>query len=309
MSGILNLKDHEIVFTTSFEHMHGLSGHLYEMIEYHYIFQKNGINSLILLSDGTDKKLLIDAIERKYCFTDEEKSMIFSSIVEHRKPKIIIADNICIVDGSSRFSESSIISKNVFLLRCSDRNFDYFLKNKTIKNIHLLQDFDVYEDKHNYDSIKTVDYVKKILWQKYKVPKSVKTETALLYLTTNCRSLSIDYILEITKKYNSFKKFLIITNDEDRYNSIKSDRIDIVNGPIDNIFEKFDAYIYTPIERKFDCSPRFIVECAVYNKDVYYELDYVDLGIESRKQYIKNNIDYLMLKENDEILDYFKENI
>ena len=38
--------------------------------------------------------------------------------------------------------------------------------------------------------------------------------------------------------------------------------------PIDNIFNEFDIYIYTPTERNWDCSSRLIPECKFFGKEV-----------------------------------------
>ena len=38
--------------------------------------------------------------------------------------------------------------------------------------------------------------------------------------------------------------------------------------PVDNILELFDSYIYTPTEKNWDCSSRFILECRKFHKEV-----------------------------------------
>ena len=90
----LNLKDYDLVFTTSFEHTHGVSGHLYEMIDYFYVAQKVGIKCAILLSDGTTKSILHKAITDKYTF---DPDIILNHTVEHLRPAIIIAKQLCVV--------------------------------------------------------------------------------------------------------------------------------------------------------------------------------------------------------------------
>lgn len=38
--------------------------------------------------------------------------------------------------------------------------------------------------------------------------------------------------------------------------------------PLDNIFNEFDTYIYTPTSKNWDCSSRLIPECKFFNKEV-----------------------------------------
>lgn len=52
-----------------------------------------------------------------------------------------------------------------------------------------------------------------------------------------------------------------------------------VVAPVKNFFGQFDTYIYTPVARHFDCSPRLVTECYMQGKNVLVDLDYVDLGL------------------------------
>lgn len=71
---------------------------------------------------------------------------------------------------------------------------------------------------------------------------------------------------------------------------------------MDDFFNKFDTYIYTPVNRKFDCSPRLVTECFMQGKKVIKELDYYDVGLETRYNDCINNLESLNLTENDYIL-------
>lgn len=302
MSSILNLKHYDLVFTTSFENLHGISGHLYEMIDYYYVCSCAGINCAILLSDGTSKDLFKSAVTNKYTFTQSELNSMLANTIEHARPKIIMANVLCIADGSSRLNGSTVYADNVLLLRCFDKNFDYFATHNSIKHTYLLHDTTVYLDT---PPVTTKHYVKKILWSKYQAPTQIDTETALMYLTTNCRQLSTDDIVKITEKYN-YNNYLIVTNQPDVYQGLP-DNIQVVAAPVHNIFEQFDAYIYTSTAKQFDCSPRFIVECALYNKTVHYEIDYEDLGIAARRRAIDKDINELELTVNDEFVKLVKD--
>lgn len=272
------------------------------MIDYYYVCSTAGINCAILLSDGTSKDLFKAAVENKYNFTQSELDSMITNTIEHACPKIIMANILCIADGSSRLNGSTVYADNVILLRCFDKNFDYFAKHNSIKHTYLLHDSTVYLDT---PPVTTKHYVKKILWSKYCAPVTVKTDTALLYLTTNCRQLTTDNITEIINKYN-YKRYLIVTNQPDVYQGLPNN-VQVVQAPMQNIFEQFDAYIYTSTAKQFDCSPRFIVECALYGKDVHYEIDYTDLGIAARRRTIEAGIEQLELTVDDEFVKLVKD--
>ena len=108
MSKIVNLKDYDLVFTTSFENTHGVSGHLYEMIDYYYICKQSGLRCGILLSDGTTKELFRIALTDKYDFSISEIDDFLVNTLEVLQPKIIITNRLCIVDGDSRLNNSTI---------------------------------------------------------------------------------------------------------------------------------------------------------------------------------------------------------
>jgi len=306
MSKIVDLKSYDLVFTTSFECPHGVSGHLYELIDYFYICSTNGLHCAILLTDSTSKEIFTNAVKDKYNFTDDEFVLILDNTFECPSPKIVMATNVCVVDGSWRFKSCVFYTENMFLLRCSEYDFSMFHNHKTIKNVHLMQDFKLYSERYEDINIKVVDYVKKILWNKYYQPKPVKTNTALLYLTTNCRALSVEDLLVVISKYK-FEKYLVVTDKPEIYKSIVNDKIIIAKAPIKNVFENFDAYIYTATPDQGDCSPRFIVECAVFDKEVIYDINYVCPGVERRREDISRNVNDLMLTNNDYFIKYVKD--
>lgn len=305
MSKIVDLKKYTLTFTTSFECPHGVSGHLYEMIDYFYICSQNNINCCILLTDTTSKDLFALAVKEKYNFTEQEFNYMIEHTIECPVPKIIMANNICVVDGSWRFGSCVIYTNNIFLLRCSETEFERFHNHKTIKQTHLMQDFNLYPERFEELDIKVVHYIKKILWSKYKIPNLVKTNTALFYLTTNCRALPPNDIEALINKHE-FDHYLVVTNDIDMYKSLEADDVTVSSAPVNNLFEKFDSYIYTATPLKADCSPRFIVECAVFNKDVIFEIDYMDPGVKQRQLAIERDINELLLSNNDHFVTYVK---
>lgn len=272
--GLVNLKKYKIVITSSSETHHGVSGHLFEMIEY-FIFLREykNIDACILLSDGTELSVLLDAAKDKYDFDiDAHKS----NIIYHPKPKCIIANTILVVDGSLRFNGADILAKNKLLFRCADD--DIIRDDWTV-----LQDNDLYDDLPN-----SVHYKKKIFFDLYKNIDEAPKNTAMLYLTSNCRAINP---LDIDEMVGDYENYVVLTNTPDKYNNS-------IGIPVKNMWSLFDTYIYTDTAKKFDCSPRFIMECLFYNKRVVYNIDYVDDGIEVR---LRDGIDKISLREDDEI--------
>ena len=308
MSKIIDLRQYDLVFTTSFFYTHGVSGHLYEMIDYCYITRRNGINSGILLSDGVTKDMFEVALRDKYDLTEEEYADMLDNTTECYRPRLIRANNVCMVDGSWRILDCIMYADNIFLLRCSEGDFTYFQNHKTIKRTHLLQDFKLYEERYEDLDIEVNDYIKKILWSKYKQPKLSKTNTALLYLTTSTRATSVDNIRHVIAK-KQCENYLIVTNMPEMYECLSAPNVRVELAPVKDIFEQFDVYIYTPTRWKSDCSPRFIVECAVYGKEVVYEIDYVCKGIDRRREDIASNLNALQLTDDDYFIKYVKEQI
>jgi hypothetical protein len=305
MSKILNLKKYDIVFTTSFETNHGITGHIFEMIEYYTVCKHNNINAGLALLDGVTIDLLEDILYKKYNFSKEEITDIISNTVVLLHPYIIMANALCIVDGAPSLKSCVVYADNVFLLRCWDGPLDYYSNSKSIKQTHLLQDFSMYTERYEDLNIKVVDYNKKLLWNRYNKPKAVKTNTAMFYMMNRCKAIDPEDVAKYIDKHK-FDRYLIITDTPDRYKQLLSDNVSIEVAPIANLFEKFDTYIYTPVT-KVDCSPRFIVECAVFEKTVIYE--HTDAGVAARQRGISAGIESLLLTSNDFFVQYVKQYI
>lgn len=302
MSKIFNLKQYDLVFTTSFYIKHGVSGHMYELIDYYYICKKSGINCAILLADGVDKQTFFNAIKYKYNFDID----ILKDTHQCHNPRIIRTKNICIVDGSWRVNDCTIYADNAFLLRCSEDDYTWFDTSKSIKQTHLMQDFKLYPERYRDLNIKVVDYVKKILWSKYVQPKPTNNDTGLFYLTTNCRAIPAEEVKAIMDK-GICTNYIIVTDRPNLYQPLLADNVSIAQAPLQNIFEHFDTYIYTKTELQSDCSPRFIVECAMFGKNVVYEIDYLCAGVERRKQDIDADLSSLELTTDDYFVEYVKQ--
>ena len=303
---ILNLKQYDLVLTTSFQVKHGVSGHMYELIDYYYACKQAGIKSVILLTDGTTKTEFQRAVFDKYDFTESEFIELDLDTVECFQPKIIMANDICLVDGSWRVLSCTIYADNAYLFRCSEPDFDYWATHKTVKRSHIMQDFKLYPERFEHLDIECVDYIKKILWDSYRKPNLTTTNTAMLYLTTNCRAIPVEDV-KIIIDMGKYDNYLILSNNPVVYESLEADNVVIEQAPVSNIFEKFDTYIYTATELQSDCSPRFIVECALYGKTIDYQIDYVCKGVERRKEDIAEDVNKLRLTTDDFFISYVKQ--
>lgn len=275
---------------------------MYELIDYYYVCKKAGINCAILLADGVDKEAFLNAVQYKYNLDID----ILADTHQCHNPRIIMTNNICLVDGSWRVNDCTIYADNAFLLRCSEDDFTFFDKNKSIKKSHIMQDFKLYPERFEDLNVEVVDYIKKILWSKYAQPKPTNSNTGLFYLTTNCRAIPVEEVQVIMDK-GICNKYLIVTDKPKIYGHLASDTVEVVQAPVQNIFEHFDTYIYTTTELRSDCSPRFVVECAVFGKQVVYEIDYVCAGLERRKQDIEQDLPALELTVDDQFVSYVKQ--
>lgn len=298
---------------------HGISGHVYEIIDY-FLLLKNKFKVGILICESMDWDVLYKAIITKYNISNEQIEQIKNNTIFQDRPDIVTGNNILFVDGglSRTLLPAGIILKfnNIFSFKCSNESTHY---NLPYKNVTLFQDNRVYND---IDNNIAINYKKRINFNNLKKIKNIKTNTALIYATKNCRNICNDYLLDIITSYK-FDNYIIVTNVPEEYgDKFKNfSNVSFPEMPVTNIFEKFDTYIYTPTfldqinsERPFDCSPRFIAECKYYNKDVIYhqiDNDYlnIDTGLKYRIYDIDNDFQSLILKNDDEIISLLERYI
>ena len=293
MSSIANLKHYDIVLTSSFEFKFGISGHLFEMIDYYWAIKNyTTLTPCILLADGVTVDELNDAVKQKY------DNLIIDHVEYCVRPKVIMAKNLLIVDGSPQLRNADLFVDNIFLFRCSASNFESFNQNRS--RIFLLQDFEVYLERYENSGLHVIDYKKKILFSKYKKYNATVTNTAMFYLTTVCRALLQDELISIINKYQ-YSNNIILTDDPSIYTLDN-----VYKVPLKDLWDKFNTYIYTATPRKTDCSSRFILECMHYNKEVIYEIDYYDPALEIRK---KDGLNGTSLLPNDTFLQLLNEQI
>jgi hypothetical protein len=202
------------------------------------------------------------------------------------KPTLVKGNNILFTDGGVvNNSDKVLLFDNIFYFACGNKE----VKDNNKDNVYILQDDRV------YDPVKKngINYKKRILLDRLK-PVVVHEDRPMVYATTNCREADLTGLPEDT---------LVVSNKE-------YDGFECVKPPVKDIFEKFHTFIYTPVARKWDCSPRFIAECEHHGKEVvYHNIDYweEDKGLYWRKWDIDNDFESLYLKEDDEIICIIKQ--
>lgn len=284
---ILNLKQYDVVLTTAFEFKYGICGHLFEMADYYYAIKTyTDLEPCILLADGSTREEFELAVRQKY------DDLVIDNVVVHPRPQVLMVNNLLVVDGSPRMRDAVINAKNIFLFRCAENDFSYFTN--TSANVFLLQDYEIYDERYPF----SIDYKKKILFSKYKKFETKVTDTAMFYMTAICRALpQADIERSIAK--HGFTNNIILTDDVALY-----DLPNVYQLPVEDVWSKFNTYIYTNVPRKRDCSSRFILECMHYGKDVIYDMDYYDRALEVRKN---DGLNGTSLLPNDSFLELLRE--
>lgn len=288
------------------EWSHGVSGHIFEIIDYFHVL-KHKTDVHILLCDPTMTiKWFTKIISEKYDFNQEEIEQIINSTTFVDRPKYIKCNKILFVDGCLIKMEQhgiKIFAEQIYTFMCS--KYEKIHSLKTYQNVIPLLDYRVYTNSNPEDVKIGIDYTKKLLLSRYKTMKKDSSSTALVYATKNCRQLTSDQLVDITNHYD-FNHYLLITDDDNL--TTDDSNITVLDPPVENLFDMFGTFIYTPTLMKWDGSPRFPVECKHYGKDViYHRVDdsYLrhDRGLFFRMQDINTNYDRLHLETNDSILD------
>lgn len=281
MSKIVNTKDTELLITYAWSSKnHGISGHTFEVIDYFFLLNTH-FNCKILIPEIIP---FFEAIQDKYNLTPDQFTLIQSKTIQVDKPVFVACNNVLFVDGAWKNIQNLKLSYNkMFLFACGDKS----INDINDENIKVLADHRIYGSLG-------INYNKKINFSIYK--QHCKTSNiVMMYGTENCRMISEELI-------NKYDNMLLIANDG-FYD------VEYLRPPVKNLFDKFGTYVYTPVPRKFDCSSRFIAECKFYNKEVIYEINYIeeDRGLYWRKHDVENDFDKVVLKENDAIINILKE--
>lgn len=299
MKGIKEIPDITITYEPSSIEINRICGHTFEAFDL-YLFLKDHLNTniKILIQDKLKTSLLKNAFNAKYNldFNDIKSDIIINRQLkknEFHVSKIFI--------NTSGLTKSSFKRKYKFhkyiSFRCNpfrelidEDNFYYFFDTRVYKKFNdpVLQ------------RSKILHSVKKFYFKFYKDIRDNK-DKKLIYLNSNLRKIDIDYYK------NKYENILFVSGD-------KFDHPDVIQAPIPDFFNQFNEYIYTPIERQFDCSPRLLTECKYYNKKVIFDFnfeeyagpDYGDTGLYWRWYDIQNNFNKLIYNENNELLKFLK---
>jgi len=288
-SALVNLRHYRVTLTTAYQPHFGISGHLYEMIEYfmHFRYDKN-IDACILISDGTTRDMFFSAIDSKYDLTQDELQQFKDHTYFEFKPFVIYADTLLITNGSMRFEGADLFARKKLVFRCS--NLEPGLDRD---DITLLQDPRIYDDMSN-----SIPYKKRMMFSKYKQLEPKHPNVGMFYAKSNSKVMhqdEFDYLVD--KHKERFDSFILLTDQE----TYVPEGVELRLVPVADLGDSFSTYIYTHKESTVlvDCSPRFHAECKHYGKELIIEAPEVDKGLAARLYDIEHND--VWLREDDEI--------
>ncbi len=279
-----------------------ITGHIFECFDY-YLFLRQYYKVGILFFCGLSKEKLKIVFESKYNvnFNDIEQDFIQINDISTTSKKQIVSfgkDTIVIVtDGNIKSLENNNIflaTNKLYGFLCE---FDQFDTVKINNHITYLQDYRVHGENKYF---KSINYIKKLPFKFYKKSNKVFDNTGLIYMTYMCRKVTADIVEKYHKMSGCTKTYLVVPYKLSEYDNIEN--VIQVEAPLEDFFNRFDIYIYTPVTRKFDCSPRLVTECFMQNKKVFKQLDYYDIGLETRYNDCITNLEALDLNDTDSII-------
>lgn len=296
MSKILRLDpSYELWLTYSWsDNDHGICGHTFEVLDYFHIL-KDHFRVGILLAAGLDWDTLERCIRGKYDFSDDEIANIRAHTTFCDRPTLLRGKNILFTDGGVRNNMGvTLLFDHVIYFACGNQE----IRHNVTPNVYVLQDDRAYDPV----AVNGINYKKRILFDRLRQYDAQPNDAALVYATKNCRQVTDFGVL-----HQYHPNLLAIVSPE--YHPIPTPGVTFINPPVDDLFAKFSTYIYTPVPRKWDCSPRFIAECHHYGRSViYHNIDYwdEDHGLYWRKWDIDNDPSSLELHPTDEIISILK---
>lgn len=279
-----------------------ITGHIFECFDY-YLYLRNFYKTGIIFFDGLPREQLKIVFETKYCikFEEIEKDLFLIPKKDYSSNTILkFGKNtfVLLTDGnieSLDYNKIFFATNKLYGFLCEEQKVP---TKKINHRITYLQDYRIYGDSKYFESI---NYVKKIPFDYYKeIRERDFDNTGLMYITYVCRKVTREVIDEYHKKSGCDKTILLVPFKIKEYDSINN--VIQIQAPLSDFFEKFDTYIYTPVQRKFDCSPRLITECIFYKKRIFLDLDYVDIGLQTRYNDAVTNLDSLNLNNDVDIL-------
>lgn len=283
-----------------------ITGHIFECFDY-WIVLRSRYKVGILFLAGLSKQQLKIAWESKYNidFSEVESSIIMIEDKQFNGTHIYSFSNkqvVILCDGNIRaLNDKKIIFSTTKMLGflCGDHHFEQCTLNK---NIIYLQDERIYSKNRFFRSY---NYIKKLPFDFYKKFNRKFDNTGMMYITYACRKVTPEVIREYHQKSGCSKTMLVVPYKLQEYDDI--DDVIQIEAPVDDFFNKFDTYIYTPVQRHFDCSPRLVTECFLHSKNILIDLPYVDIGLQTRYNDCKTNLDSLNLTYDDQIFKIIEQ--
>lgn len=292
---------YDVVLTYS-PGIHEITGHIFECFDY-YLFLRDYFKVGILFLDSLKRSFLKKAFEDKYIYQYEsiEKDIVSIDGESLRDDKIFSFGPktvVLLADGNLiSLKNNGIIFATKYQMSFACLAVDA-IKTTMNKRMVYLQDYRIYSKNPHYISY---DYVKKLPFEHYKKAKEVDPSLGLMYVTYNCRKITKDIVQKYHKLSGCTHTTLVVPYRVQEYEGIEG--VTQVEAPLEGMFDRFGTYIYTPVERKFDCSPRLVTECFMQGKKVFLDLDYADAGLQTRYNDCKEGIERLHLKAGDKIID------
>lgn len=283
-----------------------ITGHVFEVFDY-YLFLRDRFKVAMLFLGSMSPEKLKTAFETKYIykFDDIAKDFIWYSEENLKHGKNIFCFDtetfVLLCDGNIQALESwkiVLLTKKLYGFLCfQNEQLTRGVGSQLSKSITYLQDSRIYRQT---SAFKTIDYVKKLPFKHYRIASREFDNTGMIYMTFTCRKISPYTVLDYHWKSGCKKTLLVVPEKLDQYDGLEG--IEQVEAPVENFFGKFDTYIYTPVARHFDCSPRLVTECFLQKKKVLINLDYVDLGLQTRVKDCQEDLESLNLKDGDKIV-------
>lgn len=300
-------ESYDVILT--FSPINEITGHIFECFDY-YLFLRNYYKTGILFLGSMNEEKLKKVFNDKYIenFDDIKKDVVCISQDElNNKKMFTFGKNTVVIlcDGNIHQLQLygiHLMTKKLLGFLCAEKEESYVDKISMYKHITYLKDYRIYKSNNYFNSY---NYVKKLPFKYYKKSNRVYDNTGMMYVTFACRKITSETILKYHKMSGCYKTLLVVPYKLSEYENIEG--IEQFEAPVEDFFNKFDTYIYTPVKRKFDCSPRLVTECFLHGKNVLLNLDYEDLGLQTRYNDCKIDLNLVNLDENDDILKIIEE--
>lgn len=298
------ISGYDVVLT--FSPIDEITGHVFEVFDY-YLFLRDRFRCCMLFLGNMTETDLETAFRSKYVvdFDDVRKDLVYYSKESLRTRNSFSFDRDTVVI----LTDGNVHALQVYGIRLMTRKLYGFLcyshemllgnpLSSMYRHITYLQDYRVYGRNGNFSS---VDYVKKLPFRFYRKSEREFDNTGMMYVTYACRKVSPQVISEYHQMSGCSHTLLVVPYALPEYGHI--DGVEQVVAPVRDFFDRFDTYIYTPVHRRFDCSPRLVTECFMQGKKVFLHLDYMDIGLKTRYDDCVERLDSLNLVDGDGIVD------